>query len=231
MSVGNITMKDLPEDERPRERLIRRGSAALSTSELIAIILRTGSRKSKAIDVANSLLCKFGNLGGLAEASLDELAQVDGIGKIKAAELKASLELGLRLMAFVSEDRPQILGADDIAALLMPDMKYLDREHFRAVLLNAKHRVLGISNISIGCLNSSLVHPREVFKDAIRRSSAAVILVHNHPSGDPSPSHQDIEITKQLVRAGEILGIQVLDHVILGDGRFVSLRERGLGLD
>lgn len=229
-SVGleKITMKDMPEEGRPRERLLKHGSAALSVFELLAIILRTGSKKKTAIDVAYQLLNSLGGLRGLVAASVDELAQVDGVGAVKAAEIKAAIELGARAVTFEPQDQMHVGKASDIAAMLMADMRHLDREHFKTVLLNAKHRVLGVADVSVGCLTSSLVHPREVFKEAIRRSSAAVVLVHNHPSGDPSPSREDILVTERLVRAGEILGIQVLDHVILGDSAFVSLREKGL---
>lgn len=163
----------------------------------------------------------------MAETSLEELKDQKGIGLAKAAQIKAAIELGRRLRIFRPE-RPLIHTPADAAHLLMDEMRYLDREHFRTISLNTKNRVLAIDNVAVGSLNSSFVHPREVFKGPVRRSAAAVILVHNHPSGDPSPSLEDIQVTRRLVEAGKILGIEVLDHLILGDGSFVSMKEKGL---
>lgn len=221
------TIKDLPEDLRPRERMLAFGAQALSNAELLAILLRTGNPQETALEVAQRLLSQPGGLRYLAEASLEELKGQKGIGLAKAAQIKAAIELGRRLAAFRPE-RPVIKGPADAAHLLMDEMRYLDREHFRTISLNTKNRVLAIDNVAVGSLNSSYVHPREVFKGPVRRSAAAVILVHNHPSGDPAPSLEDIQVTRRLVEAGKVLGIEVLDHLILGDGSFVSMKEKGL---
>lgn len=203
------------------------GAQALSNAELLAILLRTGNPQETALEVAQRLLSQPGGLRYLAEASLEELKGQKGIGLAKAAQIKAAIELGRRLAAFRPE-RPVIKGPADAAHLLMDEMRYLDREHFRTISLNTKNRVLAIDNVAVGSLNSSYVHPREVFKGPVRRSAAAVILVHNHPSGDPAPSLEDIQVTRRLVEAGKVLGIEVLDHLILGDGSFVSMKEKGL---
>ena len=203
------------------------GAQALSNAELLAILLRTGNPQETALEVAQRLLSQPGGLRYLAEASLEELKGQRGIGLAKAAQIKAAIELGRRLAAFRPE-RPVIKGPADAAHLLMDEMRYLDREHFRTISLNTKNRVLAIDNVAVGSLNSSYVHPREVFKGPVRRSAAAVILVHNHPSGDPAPSLEDIQVTRRLVEAGKVLGIEVLDHLILGDGSFVSMKEKGL---
>jgi DNA repair protein RadC len=219
------TIKEMPPDLQPRERLLAAGVQALSNVELLAIMLRTGTRSETALDLAHKLLARPEGLRYLAEASLEEMQKQKGIGLAKAAELKAALELGRRL-AVLSLSRTVIKSPQDVANLLMDEMRYLDREYFRTVSLNTKNRVLGVDNVSIGSLNSSLVHPREVFKNPIRRSAAAIILVHNHPSGDPGPSKEDVQVTRRLVEAGQILGIEVLDHLIIGDGSFISLKEQ-----
>jgi len=221
------TIKEMPPDSRPRERLQEAGAKALSNAELLAILLRTGTRSKTALELAHNLLNRPEGLRYLAEASLEELQKQKGIGLAKAAQLKAALELGRRLAAF-SLSRAVIKSPQDVANLLMDEMRYLDREYFCTISLNTKNRVLGIDNVSIGSLNSSLVHPREVFKNPIRRSAAAIILVHNHPSGDPEPSREDIQVTRRLVEAGQLLGIEVLDHLIIGDGSFISLKEQNI---
>ncbi|MDK2821002.1 MAG: repair protein RadC [Clostridia bacterium] len=221
------TIKEMLAELRPRERLLNFGVEALSNAELLAILIRTGTKTETAIDVATRLLSKPEGLKYLAEASIEELQKQKGIGLAKASELKAALELGRRLAAFTLS-RKVIKNPQDVANLLMEEMRCLDREYFRTVSLNIKNYVLAVDNVSIGGLNSSLAHPREVFKDPIRRSAASIILAHNHPSGDPTPSKEDIEVTKRLSEAGKILGINVLDHLIIGDGRFVSLKERNL---
>ena len=226
-TVG-LYVRELPPDERPRERLKKLGAEALSTSELIAILFRTGSRKSGAQDVAQRLMARFGDLERLARASIEELCCVEGVGTVKALEIKAALELGRRLAAFTGEQKPTIRSPEDAGALFMSDFKGLDKEHFRAVLLNTKNHVLKTVEISVGSLDASLVHPRECFRPAVAASAASIILLHNHPSGDPEPSADDIAITKRLKETGQVLGIEVLDHIIFGAGKYVSLKKRGI---
>jgi len=223
-----LTLKEMPEQQRPRERLLHFGASSLSDIELLAILLRTGTKNASAIDLAKLLLAKFGDLQGLLDASVEEMAKLKGIGTAKAVQIKAALELSKRLMILPSAKRVTIRTPKDVAALVMGDMRYLDKEYFRALLLNTKNQVLSIETISIGTLDSSMVHPRELFKIAVKKSAAALILVHNHPSGDPTPSKDDINITKRIVKSGEILGISVLDHVIIGDNKFISLKTEGL---
>jgi DNA repair protein RadC len=222
-----LTIKDLPVEERPRERLVQNGAEHLSTTELLAIILRTGSSKRTALDLAEELLVVFKDLRGLAKASLVETAQCSGIGQAKAVQLKAAFELGRRVLTTNPYQLPMIKKPEDVFDLMKSSFQDLDREHFKVVHLNTKNQVLKIETTAIGILSSSPVHPREVFKEAIKMSSAGLILAHNHPSGDPSPSQDDILLTTRLREAGEILGIQVIDHVIFGDNRYVSLKERG----
>jgi DNA repair protein RadC len=192
--------------------------------KLLALTLR---EKEESITV-NELVAKYECPRDLYNATVEELATIKGIGPAKAKQIKAIVELGIRLASMRGEARPVIKSPADVADLLMPEMRYLDREHFRVMLLNTKHHVFGVETISVGNLNSSLVHPRELFRNAIKRGAAAVVLVHNHPSGDPSPSTEDTEITRRLVEVGNLIGIQVLDHVIIGEGNYVSLREQGV---
>ncbi len=221
-------IKDMPSDQRPRERLIREGSRALSDPELLAILLRTGSSEKSAVELATEVLNCFSGLKNLVQAGVEELSSIKGMGPVKAAQLKAALEIGRRLALVSVSERPSIRGPQDAAAMVMEEMRHLDREHFCALLLNTKHQVLAKETISIGTLNSSVVHPRELFKAAIKRSASAVILVHNHPSGDPTPSREDREITRRLQDAGSIIGIEVLDHIVIGDNRFISFRDKGM---
>jgi len=222
-----VTIKDMPADLRPRERLLRDGAGVLTDIELLAIILRTGTAAASAVQLAAAVLGRFGHLRGLVQASVEELSLLPGIGPAKAAQIKAALELGRRVAASSGAERPVIKSPEDVAGLVMEEMRHLDREHFRALLLNTRHQVIAQETISIGTLNSSAVHPRELFKNAVKRSAAALILVHNHPSGDPAPSREDLEITRRLQEAGRIIGIDVLDHVIIGDNTFVSLKAKG----
>lgn len=221
------TIRQMPASERPRERLLRVGPSALSSAELTSIILRTGVRGQSALALANSLLQVFGGVRGMASTSTQDLATHKGIGPAKAVQIKAAIELGRRAFMLEPEDLVQINGPQDVAELIVGDMRYLDREHFKVVILNAKNRVEDLVTISIGSLDSSLAHPREVFKECVRRNCARVILVHNHPSGDPTPSDADIAITRRLASCGLILGIEVLDHIIVGDNRYKSLKELG----
>ncbi|NPV27206.1 MAG: DNA repair protein RadC [Firmicutes bacterium] len=222
------TLKDLPANCRPRERLAQYGPQSLSNSELLAILLRTGTPTETVLELANQLLAQPKGLRFLAEASVEELSAYRGIGLAKATQIKAAVELGRRVASVSPEIRPVIKSPQDVSLLVMDDMRFLDREHFRTIALNSKNQVVGIDTISIGSLNSSLVHPRELFRTVISRSAAAIVLVHNHPSGDPSPSREDLEVTRRIVEVGKLLGVEVLDHIIIGDGCFISLKEKGI---
>ena len=223
------TIKDLPRSERPRERLLHHGPGFLSTAELLAIILRTGTPEENVLRVAQRLLISFGDLGGLARASPAELTQEKGLGPAKVAQLKAALELGRRLLALSPEERPQIRSPDDAANLVMSEMSLLEQENLRLILLDTKNRVLGTPTIYQGSLNTSLIRVGELFREAIRANCASLIVLHNHPSGDPTPSPEDVAVTRQIAEAGKLLDIEVLDHLIIGQQRYVSLKERGLG--
>ncbi|GBF34894.1 DNA repair protein RadC [Desulfocucumis palustris] len=224
----HTAIKDLPEGQRPREKLFRAGAELLTDGELLAILLRTGTAEASALDLAAHIISRFGGIGSLVQAAPEELSAIKGVGPAKAAQIKAALELGRRLAAARMGDRPYIKSPEDAAFLVMEEMRHLDREHFGALLLNTKNQVVARETVSIGTLNSSSVHPRELFKNAIRRSAAAIILVHNHPSGDPTPSREDIEVTRRLHEAGEIVGIEILDHIVIGDNKFTSFKAKGM---
>jgi DNA repair protein RadC len=227
----NLTIKEMPESERPMERMMSCGSSVLSDAELLALIIRIGSRSESAVNLARRLLKGKDGIQGLRflmEADIAELSEIKGIGPSKACQIKAVVELSKRFAMAGPEQRATIKSPADVAGILMEDMRYLNTEHFKVVLLNTKNSVLAVETISVGGLNSSIVHPREVFKPAIKRSCASVILAHNHPSGDPSPSNEDINVTRRLYEAGNILGIEVLDHIIIGDWKFLSFKEKRL---
>lgn len=224
-----LTIRDLPAEERPRERLARYGVAALSTAELLAILLRTGGRGENVLQMAQRLLTACSGLAGLARAGFAELSAIKGIGPAKAAQLQAGLEIGRRLLIAAPGERPQITSPADAAALLMMEMAYLEQEHLRLLLLDTKNRVLATPTIYKGNVNTTVVRIAELFREAIRHNSTGLIVVHNHPSGDPTPSPEDVQMTRQIVQAGQLLGVEVLDHVIIGNNRFISLKERGLG--
>ncbi|WP_073342792.1 RadC family protein [Caldanaerobius fijiensis] len=219
----------MPSDERPRERMLKYGPEVLSNVELLAIIIRTGTKNESAIKLAERLLNRAGEDGlkFLLDSSLEELSKIKGVGLAKAAELKAAIELGIRVQKAARKIHT-ITKPQDIADLLMVEMRYLKKEVFKIVLLNVKNQVISIENISIGNLNSSIVHPREIFNAAIRKYSASIILVHNHPSGDPTPSMEDINVTKRIIEGGKILGIDVLDHIVIGDGTYVSMKQKNI---
>lgn len=223
-----LMIKELPADERPREKMKERGAQALGNSELLAILLRTGTAAESALRLAENLLDRAGGLAGFGHATLEEVEQVRGIGEAKAITLLAALELGRRLASLAPLERTAVRTPDDVAALLLPRFRYESRESFVAVLLSTKNHVLKTPVISVGSLNASIVHPRELFREAINASAAAVIVAHNHPSGDPTPSPEDVSLTRKLVEAGKILDIPVLDHVVLGDGKYVSFKEKGI---
>lgn len=222
-----LIFKDIPKTERPREKILKNGARSLSNLELLALLLRTGTKEESVMLLAQRLLYTFDDLSFLKEATLEELQTVKGIGKGKAAELKAALELGRRLYTYKAEDKYTIRSPEDVADFVMEEMRFLKQEHFVVLALNTKNQILHKQTLFIGSLNSSIVHPREVFKEALRRSAASIICLHNHPSGDPSPSREDIDVTKRLAECGRLLGMEVLDHVIIGDETFISLKEKG----
>jgi DNA repair protein RadC len=220
---------DLAEGDRPRERLAKLGPTALSNAELIAILLRVGTPGENAVQVGHRLLQTFGGLSGLHQASFDEVCSQYGIAEAKASQIKAAIELGRRLMIETPESRPAIHSPADAAALVQFEMSALEQEELWVLLLDTRNCVLDIKKIYRGSLNSSQVRVGEVFKAAIRRNAAAIIVVHNHPSGDPTPSSDDIALTRAVVEAGKLLDVEVLDHLVIGQGRWVSFKERKLG--
>jgi DNA repair protein RadC len=225
----SFTVHDLPLSERPRERLFKLGSEALSVQEILALILGRGIKGESVMVTSQKLLSRFGNLKGVADASVEELTQMKGIGPAKAAQIKAALELSKRLEADVGEEpQPILKSPEDVAAVVKSKLKGKKREHFWVLCLDTRNRLINDKLVSIGSLDTSIVHPREVFKEAVSSSAASVIFVHNHPSGDPEPSKEDIELTKRLVQAGEIIGIDVLDHIIVCDKSYLSLKAKNL---
>lgn len=228
MTDYHIRIRELPATDKPRERLRASGAAALADAELLAILLRVGIEGVNAIQLAQQLLVEFGGWAGLQRADFEELARRRGMGEAKTAQLKAALEIGRRLLLASGEERFQIRSPSDAAQLMQIEMSHLDQEQLRAICLDTKNRVQKIQTVYVGSLNASMVRIGEVFKEAIRLNSASIIVVHNHPSGDPTPSPEDIVVTRQMIEAGRLLDIDVLDHLVIGNGRFVSMRERGL---
>ena len=224
-------IRDLPATERPRERLRDYGAGSLSTSELLAIVLRTGASRESVLALASRLLSCHGGLVGLARAGFGELCQERGLGEAKAAQLKAAFELGRRLASAQPEERATVRSPQDVANLLLPEMGLLEQEELRVVLLNTRNQVLGVHTVYRGSVNTSLVRVGELFREAVRQNCPALVLVHNHPSGDPTPSADDVAMTKQAVEAGRLLDIDVLDHLVIGQQRFVSLKERRQGFE
>lgn len=224
-----MNMKRLPPEERPREKLLFYGKEMLSSAELLAILLRTGTKSQSALELAHEILTldERGILF-LENCSPEELSAVKGMGKAKACQILAAIELGKRVATHPRKVKNEIANPDDIVQLFMEKMRYYKKEHFKILLINAKGKIMEETDISIGDLCSTLIHPREVFCQAVKRSAASVVFVHNHPSGDPQPSRQDLETTSRLVKAADILGIKVLDHIIIGDGTYISLKSRGL---
>lgn len=222
-------VRDLPREARPREKLLQHGASSLSDTELLAILLRTGTTAQSVLHLAEAVLAKYRDKGltAIVHMAPQEMADISGIGPAKAATILAAVELGRRLSSRAAAQQTTIHGPEDVAAYAMPLFRYELKEHFAVMLLDIRNHVVAMPVISIGSLTSSVVHPREVFREAIQRSAAALILLHNHPSGDPNASEEDLAITRQLVRAGKLMDIPVLDHVILGDGRFLSLKETG----
>ncbi|MCQ6278260.1 DNA repair protein RadC [Bacillus sp. EB600] len=228
MSTKNgLMIRDFPQDERPRERFMQHGPQSLSNHELIAILLRTGSKEESVLQLSNRLLTQFEGLRLLKSASLEEMTEIKGIGHAKAIQVLAAVELGRRVANLAYNERYIIRSPEDGAKYMMNDMRFLTQEHFVCLYLNTKNQVMHKHTVFIGSLNASIVHPREVYKEALRRSAASIICLHNHPSGDPAPSREDIEVTKRLSDCGKIIGIDLLDHLIIGENKFVSLKEKG----
>ena len=225
----SFTIHDLPVSERPRERLQKFGAEALSAQEILALILGRGIAGESVMVTAQRLLSQFGSLKGIAGASLEELAKVRGIGPAKAAQIKAAFELTSRLEGYQeSGKRETVKTPEDVIALVRSRLKGKKKEYFLALLLDTRNQLIRVAEISIGSLDSSIVHPREVFKEAVSASAASVLFAHNHPSGDPEASEDDINLTKRLAEAGEIMGIDVLDHIIIGEQKYLSLKREGL---
>ena len=222
-----LVIRDLPANERPRERMEQYGPEALSTAELLAIVLRVGSRGESAVRLAERLLSEFGGLAGIARARVPQLSALTGMGLAKAAQLKAAFELGKRLAMSAEGPKPVVSTAHEAAKLVMEDLRYRQQECLAAIFLDTRNQVICVRTITVGTLTGSPAHPREIFREALAQGCAHLIICHNHPSGDPSPSRDDISLTTRLVQVGELMGIPVLDHIIIGDGKYVSVKEAG----
>lgn len=222
-----ITIKDVPKEERPRERMIKYGATKLTNQELVAILLGTGTRNESVMDLANRVLMHFEGIKLLSEATIEELTAIRGIGNAKGISMLAAIELGRRIQQYQPADRYTIRSPEDGADYVMEEMRNLNQEHLVALFLNTKNEIIHQQTIFIGSLNASIVHPREIFREAVKRSAASVICAHNHPSGDPTPSKEDIHVTRRLVEAGKIMGIELLDHIVIGNQSYTSLKESG----
>lgn len=220
-------MREVHTSDRPRERLITQGATSLSNQELLAILLRTGTKQESVLHLANRVLLYFEQIHHLKDATIEEITSIKGIGQAKAVQILAAVELGRRLSSKQTDTKYTIRSPKDAANYLMADMTSLKQEHFVVLFLNIKNQVMHKQTIFVGSLNASIVHPREIFREAVRRSSASIVCAHNHPSGNPAPSPEDIAVTKRLMEAGSIMGIELLDHIIIGDHQFISLNEKG----
>ncbi|MEF9952335.1 MAG: DNA repair protein RadC [Clostridium sp.] len=225
---NSLKIKDIPMEDRPRERLLNYGPEVLSNSELLAVILRCGNKNQSAIELASSVLSYGEGILYLQTSSINELAEIKGIGSGKASVIKASIELGRRIRNLKPNNIVTINSPKDGAMIVFDDMRYLKKEYLKVALLNTKNHLIKVCDISVGTLNSSIVHPREVFYHAIKNTANSIIIYHNHPSGDPTPSKEDINITLRLKEAGKIVGIEVIDHIIIGNCEYISLKEKGL---
>lgn len=224
-----MVIRELPMAERPREKMVLYGASALSDAELLAILIRTGTSKKSAISLSNEILSyKKDGISFLTDCVPEELSEIEGIGQAKACQIVAAVEIGKRISTKPKEKKINVNNPEIIADLFMEEMRYYKKEFFNVVILNTKGEIVSIDNIAIGDLNCTIIHPREVFCKAVKKSASSVIFVHNHPSGNITPSREDREITERLVKAGDILGIKVLDHIIIGDGTFLSFRNKNL---
>ncbi|MBO0437859.1 MAG: RadC family protein [Vagococcus fluvialis] len=221
-------LKQYQPEIKPREKAEKYGIEALSYQELIAIILRTGNKDKHVLDLSNEVLLNFDNLFELKTATIEELKEIEGIGPAKAIEIQAAIELGKRLTIEERQKKGQILSSVDLAEQLILEMKDYEQEHFMVLYLNAKNEVIKKKTLFIGSLNQSVAHPREIFKIAVKTSTARMIIVHNHPSGNPNPSKQDIAFTERIVECGRLMGIDILDHLIIGENSYISLKEEGI---
>ena len=226
--TNSFTLHDLPREERPRERLQKVGADNLSLAELLALVIERGRRGENVLAIAQNLISHFGNLAKMKEATIEELQQVNGIGFATACKLKAAFELGEKAQTTATEYGQKIESAKDIFKLLKNDLGNKKKEHFKVLSLDSRNKLISIDNVSVGTINTNLVHPREVFKTAIQHLAVSIILVHNHPSGDTEPSEADIEITKRLIESGKIMGIDILDHIIITKNKFFSFKDKGL---
>ena len=223
-----IRVMDLPENERPRERLLRYGADSLSNGELLAIILRTGIANENVLNLSSRVIKNCGGLNGILTMSADGFMSISGIGKAKAAQILAVVEISKRFKSFHAGENIKITQPIDAANIVMDNMRTMKKEYLKVIMMNTKNIIISIKDVSIGSLNSSIVHPREVFTEAIKNSSASIIICHNHPSGDPTPSNEDINITYRLKECGKLLGIELVDHIIIGEGKYISLKEKGI---
>ena len=221
-------IRDLPDGERPRERLRDLGAGALSNAELVAILLRTGNAVESVLDQTTRILAGFGGLAGLARASHADLCALRGMGEAKACQLLAAFELGRRAASAEGPARPTVHSPEDAATILQPEMAHLDQEHFKVLALDTRNRVIVNHNVFIGSVNATTIRTAEVFREAVRRNCPAILVAHNHPSGDPAPSPEDVGVTRDLIAAGKALDIEVVDHLVIGSEGYVSLKERGL---
>ncbi len=227
MSKTHVTMKDVPMQDRPRERLAKLGAQQVSNQELLSILLGTGTKTESVQQLAQRVLMHFEGINLLRDSTLEELTAIKGIGTVKAVIVLAAIELGNRINQLKPQERYCIRSPEDGANFVMEEMRMLKQEHFVVIFLNTKNQVIHRQTVFIGSLNASIVHPREVFREAVKRAAASIICCHNHPSGDPSPSQEDIQVTKRLAECGKMIGIELLDHLVIGDHKFISLKEKG----
>jgi|SRR5690625_520882 len=222
-----IMIKDVPKEDRPRERMLSHGGSHLTNQELLALLLGSGTQKESVMDLSNRVLMHFEGLKLLSDAAIEELTAIKGIGPAKGVVILAAIEMGKRMNAYKPNNSYIVRSPEDGANYVMEDMRTLSQEHFVVLFLNTKNQIIHQQTIFIGSLNASIVHPREVFREAVKRSAASIICAHNHPSGDPTPSQEDIHVTRRLVESGKMIGIELLDHLVIGDRKFVSLKEKG----